>query len=75
METRSNDQDSNPNDCGGLNGHVYLAQISKESEGIYKKTKRQRKRQQNSKYLHTVILFGCILFLVIHCGKSNNFQL
>jgi hypothetical protein len=40
--------------------------------------RRQRDRgstRKTQQYLHTVILFGCILFLVIHCGKSNDFQL
>jgi hypothetical protein len=40
-------------------------------------TSRQRDRGSASKihqYLHIVILFGCILFLVKYCGKSNGFS-
>jgi hypothetical protein len=48
METRSNDKDSKLNDCGDPDGHVYSAQRSQESKNICKKTKRQRKSQQNS---------------------------
>jgi hypothetical protein len=48
MEMGSDSQDNKLNYYGGINGHVYPDQISKENERIYQKTKRQRKRQKNS---------------------------
>jgi hypothetical protein len=50
----------------------------KDQRKMSASTSRQRDRGSANKtqqYLHVVILFGCILFLVIYCGKSNGFQL